>query len=137
MAGPELVYTSWVTDQSAQLAKALRKSISTFGFTLKEVERRLELSRGYLSRLFGGEIDLKVDHVVQIAEVLGVEPEEIFRLAYPVAPESPPSPKALRLREAFGVTAPVAEPPAPSGLEREIEEIVKRAIAKAFAKLQP
>jgi transcriptional regulator with XRE-family HTH domain len=126
-----------MTSQTAQLSKTLKKAIGTLGVTQTEVERRLGLSRGYLSRLFAGEIDLKIDHVVRIGEVLGVEPEELLRLAFP-APKSEPSKEALRLREAFGVTAQEAEPQAaPSGLEREIEEIVKRAMAKTFAKLQP
>jgi transcriptional regulator with XRE-family HTH domain len=117
-----------------QLAKALKKAINAFGLTLKEVENRLGLSRGYLSRLFGGQIDIKVDHVVQIGEVLGVEPDELFRLAFPGV--NPPSQKALHLREVFGVTAPEPAPPTPSALEREIEEIVRRAMAKTFASLQ-
>lgn len=135
---PEAVYTSCMTSQTTQLSKILKTSIHTLGLTLKEVESRLGLSRGYLSRLFAGEMDLKIDHVVQIAEVLGVEPEEFFRLAFS-ASETEPTQKALRLREAFGVTAPQAapqEPQAPSRLEQAIEEIVNRAMAKAFAKLQ-
>jgi transcriptional regulator with XRE-family HTH domain len=123
-----------MTAQSSALAKALKKAINALGLTLKEVENRLGLSRGYLSRLFGGQIDIKVDHVVQIGEVLGVEPEELFRLAFPGG--SPPSQKVLHLREVFGVTAPEPLPQAPSALEREIEEIVRRAMAKTFASLQ-
>jgi hypothetical protein len=49
---------------------------------------------------------------------------------------NPPSQKALHLREVFGVTAPEPAPPTPSALEREIEEIVRRAMAKTFASLQ-
>jgi transcriptional regulator with XRE-family HTH domain len=130
------MYAYRMTSQSTQLAKALKKAISTFGLTLKEVEHRLGLSRGYLSRLFGGQMDIKVDHVVQIGEVLGVEPEELFRLAFPPDASSP-SQRAMLLREAFGVTAPEPGPQAPSALEREIEEVVKRAMARTFAKLQP
>jgi transcriptional regulator with XRE-family HTH domain len=94
------------------------------------------MSRGYLSRLFAGEMDLKVDHVVEIAEALGVEPEELFRLAFPSSPAEP-GPAALRLRESFGVPAesPQPETGAPSALEREIEQIVNRALGKAFARL--
>jgi transcriptional regulator with XRE-family HTH domain len=122
--------------QTAHLGKVVKTSIRALGLSLREVERRLGMSRGYLSRLFAGEMDLKVDHVVEIAEALGVEPEELFRLAFPSSPAEP-GPAALRLRESFGVPAesPQPETGAPSALEREIEQIVNRALGKAFARL--
>jgi transcriptional regulator with XRE-family HTH domain len=123
--------------QTAHLSQILKKSIRALGLSQRDLERRLGMSRGYLTRLFGGEMDLKVDHVVEIAELLGVEPEEIFRLAFPASPAEPGH-AALRLRQSFGVPSEPAPPPeagAPSGLEREIEQIVHRALGKAFAQL--
>ena len=121
--------------QTAQLAKVLKTTIHSLGFSLREVERRLKLSRGYLTRLFGGEMDLKMDHVVEIAEVIGVPPEEIFHLAFPLEPQ-PSTPQVARLREAFGVSSePSPRPEEPSAIEREIEQIVNRALSKAFANL--
>lgn len=114
--------------QTAHLGKVLKQAIGALGLTQKEVEHRLGLSQGYLSRLFGGQIELKVDHVVQIAKVLEVEPEEIFRLAFP-ASEEDPTHRALRLREAFGVPLPEFPPASFSTIEKEIERIVKRALA--------
>lgn len=128
---------SLMKSQTAHLTKVLKTSIGTLGLSLREVERRLKLSRGYLTRLFGGEMDLKVDHVAEIAEVLGIEPEEFFRLAFP-ASQKEPTPEVARLREAFGVLpTPAARPeePEPSVIEREIEQIVNRALAKAFGKI--
>jgi transcriptional regulator with XRE-family HTH domain len=121
-------------DQTAQLIKVLKTSISTLGLSLREVERRLKLSRGYLTRLFGGEMDLKVDHVTEIAEVIGVEPEELFRLAFPPSPKVPTA-EVARLREALGVSAPPPPQPAdkPSDLERILEQMVNQALEKAFA----
>ena len=43
-------------------------------------------------------IDLKVDHVVAISRVIGVEPEEMFQLAFPRRKRAP-SASAQRLRE--------------------------------------
>jgi transcriptional regulator with XRE-family HTH domain len=122
--------------QTTRLNQVLKTSIRALGLTLREVERRLGMSRGYLSRLFAGEMDLKVDHVVEIAEILGIEPEEIFRLAFPSSPAEPGH-VTVRLREAFGVESEPAPPETgpPSALEREIEQIVNRALGKAFARL--
>jgi len=122
-------------DQTAQLCKVLKSSIRTLGMSLREVERRLEMSRGYLTRLFAGEMDLKVDHVIEIAGAICVEPEEIFRLAFPPA-KAEPTYAVARLRDAFGATAP--PPPAqqvPSVIEQEIEQIVNRALGKVFSRI--
>ena len=113
---------------TVRLCEVLKKAIGAMGLTQKEVEHRLGLSPGYLSRLFGGQIDLKVDHIVQIARVLEVEPGEIFRLAFPPT-EDQPSQKTSRLREGFGVTSPEPPPSTLSWMEKEIERIVKRMIA--------
>ena len=112
---------------TAQLIKVLKASITALAFTQKEVERRLELSPGYLSRLFGGQIDLKADHVVQIARVLQVEPEEIYRLAFPSSRREP-TPNGRRLREAFEITAPEPKPEVLSQIEADIERIVQRVL---------
>lgn len=115
-------------NQTVHLNKVLKSAISALGLTLKETERRLGLSQGYLTRLFAGQIDLKVDHVAQIARVLEVEPEELFRLAFPPSQDEPTL-RVMRLREAFGVPVPERLPASLSGIEKEIERIVKRALA--------
>jgi transcriptional regulator with XRE-family HTH domain len=120
--------------QTAHLAKVLKTSIHALGLSLREVERRLDLSRGYLTRLFAGEMDLKSDHVVEIADALGVEPEELFRLAFPPS-AAEPTPTVQRLREAFGATNQSALTPTAVRLEREIEQIVNRALNERLAKL--
>jgi transcriptional regulator with XRE-family HTH domain len=76
----------------------LKTAMKVLGFTNRDVERKLGLSGSYLSRLFSGMIDLKVDHVVTIAKVVGMEPEEMFQLAFP-RKRKPPTPAAMRLRE--------------------------------------
>lgn len=72
--------------------------MKVLGFTNRDVERKLGLSGSYLSRLFSGMIDLKVDHVVAISRVIGVEPEELFQIAFPKKRKAP-SAGAARLRE--------------------------------------
>ncbi|HEX7186462.1 MAG TPA: helix-turn-helix transcriptional regulator, partial [Thermoanaerobaculia bacterium] len=48
----------------------------------RKVERAMGLSDSYLSRVFSGAIALRVSHVVEIARVLNVEPEEVFAVAF-------------------------------------------------------
>jgi len=115
-------------EETARLSQVRKTAIGALGFSLRQVERRLGLSRGYLTRLFAGEMDLKIDRVVEIAGVLGVEPEEIFRLAFPNVPREL-TPQAAILRQALGAKD---QPPTPSGLESEIEKFVLRVLARKF-----
>jgi transcriptional regulator with XRE-family HTH domain len=109
-----------MTSQTAELTRFLKRMLSSLGFSQREVERRMGVSRGYLSRLFAGQLDLKIDHVVQIAEAVGVEAEEIFRYAFPPTSESP-TPQAALLRKKLEAPAAPAQPTALSSLERASE----------------
>lgn len=84
-----------------RLRAMLKTAMKVLGYTNRDVERKLGLSGSYLSRLFSGMIDLKVDHVVAIANVVGLEPDEMFQIAFPRSSKRPPSAGAVRLREAL------------------------------------
>ncbi len=58
-----------------------------------EIERRLAFSRGYLSRLLTGSIDLKLWQLVAILDTLGQTPAKFFSELYPRRP-----PPKLRMR---------------------------------------
>jgi len=72
-----------MTPETQHLLNVLRSTIRVLGYTFNDVGEKLGVGSGYLSRLFAGKIELKVDHVVEIARAIGFEPEEIFHLAYP------------------------------------------------------
>lgn len=122
--------------QTQHMIAVLKAILRALGFTNREVESRLGVSRGYLTRLFSGVMDLRFDHISEIAEVIEVDPEEILRLAYPPT-RQPVNPTTLRLREALGVVQP--EPADAGGssegsvLERELERIVAKTFRKMFA----
>lgn len=142
--------------QTQHMIVVLKSIIRGLGFTNREVERRLGLSRGYLTRLFSGVMDLRYDHVTEIADVIGVDPEDIFRLAYPPT-QKPFTPAVQRLRETIGSSSevtplsagsvPLQHSPEPSegndvvshvgnALEKELERIVARTFKKMFAGLE-
>jgi transcriptional regulator with XRE-family HTH domain len=79
-----------------RLLKLTQTALRLLNLSNREVERRMGLSPSYLSRLFGGTIELKVQHVLAICDAAGLHPVEFFRLAYPEAPE-PPSEAATAL----------------------------------------
>src|SRR3954465_14017667 len=142
--------------QTKHMIVVLKATMRGLGFTNREVERRRGVSRGYLTRLFAGVMDLRYDHVSVIAEAVGVDPEDIFRLAYPPT-QKPFAPAVQRLRETIGSSsetsaptpapAPMPPPPEPqeageasspvgSALEKELERIVARTFKKMFAGLE-
>jgi transcriptional regulator with XRE-family HTH domain len=154
-----------MTPESQHLLNVLRSAIRIMGYTYNDVATKLGLGSGYLSRLFAGKIELKVDHIVNIARAIGFEPEEILQLAYP-QPRNPPSLAAARYRELItgadpgrrltprlevpaaevDVDAAVAKalqkiltPSPPSravvSTEEDVEKIVERMLRKFFGNL--
>jgi transcriptional regulator with XRE-family HTH domain len=101
-------------EDTIRILNLLRTALRLLGITNRAVEKELGMSSGYLSRLFSGAIDLRVDHVVEITRIIGLRPAEFFHLAYPRSPE-PSSATALRLRELLqGFQGAEREPAAPA-----------------------
>jgi transcriptional regulator with XRE-family HTH domain len=119
----------------------LKTAMRVLGYTNRDVERKLGLSSSYLSRLFSGMIELKYQHIVDIARAIGMEPEEILYLAFP-QPRQPPTEAAARIRALIGTPQPVqthtyvAPPPVSTGpTQREIEEMMTRTIRRLFGEI--
>lgn len=133
--------------ESERLMSLLRKVMRMLDIKHRDLATRMGVSPSYLSRLFHGVIDLKLDQLVRMVDALGLRPGEFFRMAYPDAAE-PPSSAAMALRglmpamPALPLTPttlnPILEPPAPppgaalsayvtaEEVERQIEETVRR-----------
>jgi len=121
----------------------LKTAMRVLGFTNRDVERHLGLSSSYLSRLFSGMIELKLQHIVDIARAIGMEPEEILYLAYP-HPRNPPTEAATRIRTLLGSPAVAAIPTpatppaaAPNNMptQKDIEEMMTKTIRKLFGEI--
>ena len=104
----------------------------------RDVEKRLGLSYGYLSRLFAGTIELKIEHILSILEVIGLAPAEFFHLAYPRLP-APASEAATRMRGIMqGFQAPAADAvpePAPTPNTEEVERMMLSALRKLLGEM--
>ena len=126
-----------MTPQTKRLIFVLKSAIRAGGLTLKELEKRLGVSPAYLTRLFSGQIPMRVDQVAEIAEVAGLDPDEIFRLAFP-AVQKPVTPEMEVVRRAVGAPSggesPASESPAEvsSMLGREIERLIERMVEQKF-----
>ena len=132
-----------MSTETDHMLSILKTAIRVLGFTNRDVERKLKLSSSYLSRLFSGMIELRLQHIVDIARAIGMEPEEMLYLAYP-SPNEPPSEAAARIRRLLGgpaaaVTAPPpAPPPAPRvPTQKDLEEMMTKTIRKILSELAP
>lgn len=123
----------------------LKTAMRLLGYTNRDIERKMGWSSSYLSRLFSGGMELRYEHIVDIARSMGLEPEEILRLAYPTSKKA--TENMQRIQGILGEMRP-AQPPAgrrpsrqqpePRG-ERlgqdEIEEMMEKTLRRLFGEL--
>ena len=134
--GDRLTFMSDKNDaEVVRITELLKTAIRMSGASNREVERRLGLSAGYLSRLFAGGIELKVKHVLDISDVIQLDPGEFFQLVFPGHREltSPTGKKLLDLVSRIQGQ----EPPQPAAplTSQQIEDLIRGALRKVFAEL--
>ena len=95
-----------VREEVRYVLDALKSAIKILGHTVRDIENKLRYSHGYLSRVFSGTIELKMEHVIDIARALEVEPEELLAFVYPTL-KDPASPAAYELWQRVGGQPPV------------------------------
>ena len=120
-------------EEIQRLLHVLRVAMRILDVSNRDVEKKLGFSYGYLSRLFAGNIELKVDHILQIVEVLGLTPAEFFQLAYP-RKTSPPSDAAVRMKSILQGIGPLTPEERPSATEVSTEQI-EQAVSSMLRKL--
>lgn len=73
-------------DEVRRLLDVLQTLMRMLAISNREVERRLDLKHGTVSRLLNGQIEAKLEVVMGVARALGLEYEELFAFAYPERP---------------------------------------------------
>jgi transcriptional regulator with XRE-family HTH domain len=108
----------------------VKVSLRILGITNRELARRLEMSPSYVSKLLSGSSELRLDHLIRICQVTGLEPGEFFALAYPV--RAKPSGTGSRLRALLQGAAPAPPAPTPkaSFSEEQVQEMLRAALEK-------
>jgi transcriptional regulator with XRE-family HTH domain len=81
-------YASHVTieDEVRQTARLLESLIQAAGVPESELERRLDVSPGYVGRVLSGEIELKLRHILSILRTLEIDSGLFFESLYPTQP---------------------------------------------------
>ena len=121
----------------------LQVAIRMLELSNREVERRLNWTPGYMTRILKGTIELKVEHLIDIAGAIGLSPREMLLFAFPDRGETP-SPAALKLEALMDELrpAPVRKPepskPEPKTAEitpEELDQRIESALQSFFAKV--
>ncbi len=115
--------------ETARLVNLVKVSLRILGITNRELARRLKMSPSYVSKLLSGSSELRLDHVVRICKVTGLDPGELFALAYPVRPVTTAT--GARLRALLQGNVPPPEPPPPTAPARTFSEEEVQAMLKA------
>ena len=66
-----------------EVMERLRLLIFATKITQAEIERRVGFSRGYLSQLLNGAVDMKLHHLLEIADAMGIEAGDFFAALFP------------------------------------------------------
>ncbi len=117
------------------LCQMLKMVIRASDRTGKEIERELGMSPGYLSRLLGGGIELKVGHIFNILELAGMPPHELFRAAFPPTTTTP-SPVLRKLLQMVPEVWSEALAPSPRFDTRDLEEKLSEAVRQVLTGLE-
>lgn len=120
-------------EEIQRILDVLQTLLRVLDLSNREIERRLGLSPSYLTRVFTGYVEVKLEHVLSIARAMGLSPAEFFSFAYPETGEPPSeAAKTVRLRLARLQPARSASagqlPPALS--EQEINRIIDARLKK-------
>jgi transcriptional regulator with XRE-family HTH domain len=117
-------------EEVQRLIRVLTTAMRILDISNREIEKRLRLSPSYLSRLFNGLIELRVEHLLAIARAIGLKPAELFHLAYPKRAD-PPSEAAVELRRVLQeLQPPIPPPPREEDGERRLLETVQRLLGE-------
>jgi len=121
--------------ETQRLINLLKVSLKILGVTNREVARRMEMSPSYISKLFSGSSELRLDHVIRICRAAGLEPSEFFSLAYPRRPMGGTA-AAAKLRELLqSMDPPPPPPPNPEALSGpQIQEMLTATLEKMLGR---
>ena len=70
-------------DEVTRLLNVLRTLLRMLGISNREVERRSGLSAVTVTRVFNGQVEAKIEHLLAMARAAGLGYGELFHFAYP------------------------------------------------------
>lgn len=121
-------------------AGILRQAVRAAGFTISEVERRLDTGPKALRRVLTGSVDLKFKHVIAVLRIIGMSQVEFFAIASRTLASRRPGTAGGELlasferagyRGEFVLTDDDLEKPlSAEELDRQVEEAMERVLER-------
>ncbi len=121
-------------DEVRRVLDVLQTLMRMLAVSNREVERRLGLQHGTVSRLLNGQIEAKLETVLGVARALGLEYDELFAIVYPSRLESRPQSDAARkihamLEDLRPQTVKIAKAPVdPAELFHDVKRAVREIL---------
>src|SRR4051812_31760858 len=72
-----------VDEKTVRVAEVLSATVRIAGRSRLSMEQQMGLSSGYLSKILGGTVELRLRHVSMILDALEVDPADFYRVAFP------------------------------------------------------
>jgi transcriptional regulator with XRE-family HTH domain len=125
-----------IEDEVRQAARLLESLIQAAGVPESELERRLDVSPGYVGRVLSGEIELKLRHILSILRTLEIDPGLFFESLYPAQPLG----GTIRMEDLqdrlqrLGLGNPSE---APAVVVDDLEQLVQGAVRVALGRRNP
>jgi transcriptional regulator with XRE-family HTH domain len=116
--------------ETERLVNLVKVCLRILGVSNRELARRLGMSPSYVSKLLSGSSELRLDHLVRICKVTGVEPGEFFALAYPVRPATTATGSRLQTMLQMSVPPPPPAAPAKVYQEDEVQALLQAALER-------
>jgi transcriptional regulator with XRE-family HTH domain len=109
-----------------QLRQVLREAVYASRMPIREIERRLGIGHGNLYRMLDGSLDLRVRHLIALADLLGVPPTDFLEMGTPDAVQRARG----RLSDLIGAPARKnpAEPTAASLSLADLKDLIRDAV---------
>ena len=108
-----------------QLRMVIREAVRATRLRDRDLERRLGIGHGNLHRVLDGQLDLRVRHLIALADLLSVPPGDLLELGCPDAV----SRAKRRLNDWIGQkTSQPAEPTAASLTLDQLKDLIKSAV---------
>lgn len=70
-------------NEVSRVTQMLKAAVRFRGVPHRKIERQMELSTGYLSRILSGKVELRVQHVLGVCQAIGLPPSAFFEAAFP------------------------------------------------------
>ena len=114
-----------------QLRRVLGEAVRATRMPVREMERQLGIGHGNLYRILDGSLDLRVRHLIALADLLGVPPTDFLELGCPAAVER----AKRRLSDWIGASSRerTAGPAIASLSLDELKELIRGAVREEMA----